>query len=151
MRTKLALAATAAMAAGLTIATPAAAQDYRYNGYNNAPYGNAYGYNRGGGQALHSQVEEIKRDIYHFGRSGALTGREANKLTKRANDLHQRIQRASYNGFGVDHREYRSIQERIANLQRQVGHDLRDRGNGRDDAKWKRYRGWGGQRGYGRY
>lgn len=156
MRTKIALAATALIAAGMTLATPAAAQDYRYGGYNNAygaPYGQAYGYgyNRGADpRMLHGQVEEIRRDIHHFGQRGMLTGHEANKLTRRADDLHRRI--ASVGRYGVDHREFQSLQNRIANLQREVAKDLRDRGNGRDDQRWNRYRAYGAPGyGYGRY
>ena len=88
MRTKLAIAATAALAAGVTVATPAAAQDYRYGGYNNAPYGQAYGYNRGADpRMLMGQLEQIKRDIHHFAAQRMITGHERNKLMRRAEQI----------------------------------------------------------------
>ena len=134
---KAALAATA-LAAGLT-AVPASAdaqQRYQHSGYERQY--DRYGA-RGEVRQLRFQVEEMRRDIWHFDRRGMLTSREARKLDRQANRLLNRINRMSHRG--LNHGEYRSAEQGIRNLQREIRHDLRDRGNGRDDRRYRDYRG----------
>lgn len=140
MRIRLAIAATA-LVAGLTAApaTADAQQRYQHSGYERQyDRHDNYGY-RGDVRQLRYQVQEMRRDIAHFDRRGMLTNREARKLDRQAGKLLQRIHRMSYRG--LNRGEYRSAQQGIANLQRAIRHDLRDRGNGRDDRRWREHRG----------
>ena len=139
MRHRLAFAA-AALAAGLSFATPAAADQQRYDQRGGYGYdrGSGYGYgDRAEVRQLRYRVAEIRRDIDHFARRGMITHREANKLMSSANRLDHRIARSARHG--LNRGEWRSAQEGIRRLQQEIRHDLRDRGDGRDD-RYGRYR-----------
>ena len=140
MRTRLALIA-ATMAAGLTVATPAAAQGYydapRYDSRAGYGYDHGYGY-RADVRQLHYQIAEMRRDIHRFDRRGLITPREARKLDNKAVKLQRRIARMGH--YGMNRGEWMAAQRGIANLHREIRHDLRDRGNGRDDRRWRKDR-----------
>lgn len=140
MKTRFAFAA-AALATGLAFATPAAADQQRYAPRydSRADYGYGYGYgyrDRADVRQLRYRVSEIRRDIDHFARRGMITRREANKLMDSAHRLDRRIARSARNG--MNRGEWRSAQEGIRRLQNEIRHDLRDRGDGRDD-RYGRY------------
>lgn len=110
-------------ASTLAIAAPAAAQ---YGQPYGAPYGNAYGYNNNHGQVrnLMVRVNQIERQIAQLDRRNILSDREAYRLRNEANALERRIRQASYNG--LNYREQREIQVRIAQLELRVRREATD-------------------------
>lgn len=147
---KLMMTATAIgiAAAGMT-AAPAAAEAQRYGGYGyeQPRYDQRYAYNtRATANRLIRDVRQIRRDIRHFDRVNAISGKEARKLDKKARKVERRVYKKSRNGL---HRgEVRELRQDIRQLHRELRRDVRDGRHGRygygyrdndryDDDRWE--------------
>lgn len=147
--------ATVIGAAAFLATSPAAAQQQRY-------FGNQYGQHdrydrhdgygqRNGYQGRHfaygkiremqQRVAQMRQDIRHFDRIGAISGKEGRRLDKQASHLQRRIAKMGHNG--LTRGEYQSARSGIRNLRAAIQRDLHD---GR---RWGNY-GYGYQ-GYDRY
>ena len=114
------LISAAVAASAFAVASPAAAQYYLQ------PQGNAYGYQANYGQArsLIARVDQIRRQIDRLDSRDRITEREARNLRYQANVLRDRVRRASFNG--LNNRERRDIEVRIANLEQRVRYEVSD-------------------------
>lgn len=141
-------------ASTLAIAAPAAAQwtvsygnqyGNQYAGQYGSPYGNAYGYNNNRGQArvLQVRVNQLERQIHQLDRRNILSEREARRLRYQANMIERQLRAASYNG--LNRREYRSIELRLARLEQNIRYQASD-GNRRYGSNQ-----YGYQNGYNAY
>lgn len=106
-----------------------------------APYGNAYGYQNNYGQVrrLEVRLQQIRREIERLDRRNILSNREANRLQNEARALQNRIRQLGYNG--LNGRERYEVEQRINRLEYRIRREATD-GN--------RYRGGDRQRD-GRY
>ena len=135
---KFLISAAVAAAATLSIASPAAAQygqrggyDQR-GGYNQQGRGYGYGQGRADHQAVQQllrNVERIEQRIQRSYQRRAISQREAQRLSREASDVRQRILRAGRNG--LSQREYLSLQSRVNQLQHHVREERRDGDNRR--------------------
>ena len=115
---KFVIAATLA-ASALTVAAPAAAQNY--------PQGNAYGYNNSGyGQVrrLQVRIDQLQRQIVQLDRRNILSEREASRLRAESRTLEQRLRYASRNG--LNGRERYDIERGIQRLEYRIQREARD-------------------------
>ena len=132
------LIAAAAIATVAGVAAPAAAQwaPQYASGYNNSGYNNGYnqgyngsynqGYNRyGNGSALENRIGQIRQDIRHLERRGALSRWEGRSLEMQARNLQLRVRQMAFNG--VDPRERFVIDRQISRLEWQVRREANDR------------------------
>jgi len=107
------------VASALAMAAPAAAQWAQ-------PRGDAYGHNNNYGQvrSLMVRVNRIEQQINQLDRRNILSNREADRLRREANTLERRLAQASRNG--LNNRETREIQVRIAQLEQNVRYQATD-------------------------
>jgi hypothetical protein len=126
----------AAAGAAVVAASPAAAQFYPQP--QAAPYGNAYGYNNGWGQAraLQVRLDQIERQIARLDRRDRIGDRSANRLRDEANSIERRLHRAARNGLNPY--EANDLQTRIARLEQRVQYSLANR-NGYRSAGYNGY------------
>ncbi|WP_260484356.1 hypothetical protein [Sphingomicrobium flavum] len=139
MRKILMTAAAFGIAAAGVTAAPAAAEAQRYGGYGyeqpryDSRYDNRYdrrydqryfAWSRQQQQRLNQRVAEMRRDIRHFDRIDAISGKEARKLDKKARKVQQRIYAWGRNG--LDRREIGTIRQDIRSLRYSIQRDLRD-------------------------
>jgi len=120
----LALVATGS---ALAFATPAAAQYYPSPPAYAAPYGNAYGYNNNVGQvrSLQVRINNVQRQIRQLDRRDRIRDGQADRLRREANQLENRLQRATR--YGLNGREANDINVRIARLEQRVQYSLASR------------------------
>ena len=113
----------ALIAAGsaLAVATPATAQYY------NAPYGNAYGYQNNWGQvrSLQARINNVQRQIRQLDRVNRIRDGQADRLRREANQIENRLQRATR--FGLNGYEANDINIRIARLEQRVQYSMAQR------------------------
>ena len=122
---KIMISAAAAVTA-LAVAAPAAAQwgGQPAYGYGN-PYGNGYNNNYGHVRSLQIRLNNIERQINRLDQRNVLSEREADRLRRQANQLERRIRYSAQNG--LNHYEYRDIQNRIVQLEYRVQREAHDR------------------------
>ena len=123
------VAATSALA----FAAPASAQNYPGQ---QAPYGNAYGYNNYGQvRRLQAQIDQVQRHISRLDRRNILSEREANRLRNESRDIERQLRYMARNGLNPN--EANSIHYRINRLEQRIAYEARD-GNrwGRSDRRW---------------
>jgi len=129
----------AAAGAALLAATPAAAQYYPGQP---APYGNAYGYQNNWGQVrqLQARLNNVERQINHLDRRDRIGDRSADRLRDEANRVERRLRDRARGG--LDYRELRDLEVRVARLEQRVQFAMNDRGrwgyNNRDDRSDRR-------------
>jgi hypothetical protein len=111
----------AAASAALVAAAPASAQGY--GGYNQ---GRHYGHQADNGlaQRFHQQIGQLEQRIERSAQRRAISPGEYRSLRNRAAQLHQRLQRASYNGLSRG--EAQDISNRIEDLRRRIRDERRD-------------------------
>jgi ribosomal protein S15P/S13E len=146
---KILISAAVAAAATLSIASPAAAQ-YSQRGYDQRGYDQRGGYDdRRGGyddrrgygygqdradrqqvQMLLRQVERIEMRIQRSYERRAISGREAQRLSREATNVRQRIYNAGRDG--LSQREFFVLRERVQRLQ----HHLREERRDGDNRRW---------------
>jgi hypothetical protein len=112
----------AAASAALVAAAPASAQGY-YGGYNQ---GRQFGYqgDHGLAQRFHQQIGQLENRIQRSAQRRAISAGEYRSLRNRAAQLHQRLQRFSYNGLSRG--EAQDISNRIEDLRRRIRDERRD-------------------------
>ena len=125
------ISAAVAAAATLAIASPAAAQ-FSQRGYDNR---RGYGYGQGRAdrqqvQMLLQQVERIEQRIQRSYQRRAISGREAQRLSREATNVRQRIYNAGRDG--LSQREFFVLRERVQRLQ----HHLREERRDGDNRRW---------------
>lgn len=120
----LALAATGS---ALAFATPAAAQYYPAPAVYAQPYGNAYGYNNNWGQvrSLQARINNVQRQIRQLDRRDRIRDGQADRLRREANQIENRLQRASR--YGLNGYEANDINIRIARLEQRVQYSVAQR------------------------
>ena len=139
------LISIAAAASALAVAAPAAAQYYpappAYGSPYGAPYGNAYGYHNNWGhvRALQARVDQLQRQITQLDRRNIITNREARNLRNESRAVERRLRETAR--YGLNPREARAVEVRIARLEQKIFRDVRDgrRGNWRDDRRGYSY------------
>lgn len=138
----------AAAASALAVATPAAAQyypappayGYGYQappayGYGYpAPQGYAYGYQNAYGvaRALQARLDNLQRHIRHLDRRNMITSREARNLRAESRAIERRLRETAR--YGLQPRERRAVEIRIARLEQKIVRDMRDGRRG-----WRAY------------
>jgi hypothetical protein len=120
----LALAATGT---ALAFATPAAAQYYPGNPGYAQPYGNAYGYQNNWGQvrSLQVRINNVQRQIRQLDRRNNIRDGQADRLRREANQIENRLQRATR--YGLNGYEANDINIRIARLEQRVQYSVAQR------------------------
>jgi len=115
--------------AALFAASPAAAQYYPQPQYG-APYGQAYGFqnNRGPARALQARLNNVERQINRLDRRDRIGDRGADRLRHEANRIERRLNDRARGGLNP--REFRDIEVRIARLEQQVQYSLANRYGG---------------------
>jgi TolA-binding protein len=124
----------AAAASALAFAAPASAQYYPGQ---QAPYGNAYGYNNYGHvRSLQAHIDQVQRQISRLDQRNILSEREANRLRNESRDIERQLRYMARNGLNPN--EANSINNRINRLEQRVAYEARD-GNrwGRNDGNWQ--------------
>jgi len=123
---KVVLALVAAGSA-LAFATPAAAQYYPAPPAYGAPYGNAYGYQNNWGQvrSLQVRINNVQRQIKQLDRRDRIRDGQADRLRREANQLENRLQRATR--YGLNGYEANDINVRVARLEQRVQYSLANR------------------------
>ena len=113
--------------AALVAASPASAQYYPQPGYG-APYGNAYGYNKGvrNVRALQVRVDRIQRDLARLVRVRAISPNEFRNRNEDARDIERRLRRDFRDGRGLNGNEIVGIERRIVRLEQRIARDTRD-------------------------
>jgi hypothetical protein len=106
------LISAAAAVSALAVASPAAAQYYPAPGYG-APYGNAYGYNRGGNPWVR-EIQQIRYQADVLGRQGRLTRAEARDLFRDIQSAERAIYRKSRYGLSI--REARRLDNKLGRI-----------------------------------
>lgn len=99
---------SAALIAAATVAAPASAQSYRYHG----------------GQ-IERQVDQIENRIHRAAERRVISKREASRLLGQANQIDRLADR--YGRDGINSREHRDLQNRLAQLQQQLRWERQDR------------------------
>ena len=112
------LISIAAAGTALAFAAPASAQF--------VPQG--YGYQHGGVRALQFRVNSIQRQIEQLGARRLISRNEYNGLRSEARRVERQLRQSAR--YGLDYREMRNAEYRIARLEQHVRHEVRD-GNGR--------------------
>jgi len=147
------LIGAATLFAGAALAAPASAQYYpvapqvpQYANPYGSPYGYGYGQQGSFGQVriLQARVHQLKRQIREFDRRNVISGREAQRLRREANNVEHRLVHASR--FGLDARERFEIERRIVRLEQRIWREARDGRNwgrygygyGSSDGRWDR-------------
>ena len=112
----------AAASAALVAAAPASAQGY-YGGYDQ---GRHYGYQGDHGlvRSFHQQIAQLEQRIERSAQRRAISPGEYRSLRNRASQLHQRLQRLSYNGLSRG--EAQDISNRIQDLRQRIRDERRD-------------------------
>jgi len=113
----------AAAGAAVIAATPAAAQYYPGQP---APYGNAYGYQNNWGQvrALQARLNNVERQIGRLDHRDRIGDRSADRLRDEANRIERKLRDRSRGG--LDYREMRDIEVRIARLEQRIQYAMND-------------------------
>jgi len=113
----------AAAGAAVIAATPAAAQYYPGQP---APYGNAYGYQNNWGQvrALQARLNNVERQIGRLDHRDRIGDRSAGRLRDEANRIERKLRDRSRGG--LDYREMRDIEVRIARLEQRIQYAMND-------------------------
>ncbi len=123
---------TAAVAAA-TVATaaPAAAQ-YRGNDHNRGGWSqnDHRGYNRQAVGQLHRDLAQVENRIERAAQRRAISVREYQSLRREAQNIRERLNRASRNG--LNQREVNELRSRIDRLEQRVRVERRDR----DGRRW---------------
>ena len=124
------LVAAAVATTALTAAAPAAAQYYPAPPpYQQPGYGYGYGqYNRGLTRAYQVRIDRLQLAIKRMDNRDRISEREARSLKAEARWVEQRIRAFSHNG--LNGRERRDLDQRLARLEQRLRYELRD-GNGR--------------------
>ena len=120
---KVLISAAAAVSA-LAFAAPAAAQYYPAPAPQ--PYGNAYGYNNNYGQvrSLQVRIDRLQQRIERFDNRDRISEREASRLRKESRDIERRLRSAAR--YGLNPREFASIDSRIQRLEQRIFRDAND-------------------------
>jgi len=143
------LISLAVAASALAVATPASAQYYPQSqgygygqpqGYGYGQQGNGYNNNYGQVRRLQARIDQIQRQIQRLDRRGAIRNRQTDGLRAEARNIERRLRDVSR--FGIDPRESRDIEVRMARLEQQVRYAA---SNGRNGYGSNGY----GQNGYG--
>jgi len=113
----------AAAGAAMIAATPAAAQYYHGQP---APYGNAYGFQNNWGQvrSLQVRLDNVERQISRLDRRDRIGNRSAGRLQDEANRIERRLHDKARRG--LDYREARDIEVRIARLEQRIQFAMND-------------------------
>ena len=112
----------AAAASALAFAAPASAQYYPGQ---QAPYGNAYGYNNYGHvRSLQAHIDQVQRQISRLDQRNILSEREAARLRYESRDIERQLWYVGRNGLNPY--EATSIQRRISRLEQRVAYEARD-------------------------
>jgi len=113
----------AAAGAAVIAATPAAAQYYPGQP---TPYGNAYGYQNNWGQvrALQARLNNVERQIGRLDHRDRIGDRAADRLRDEANRIERKLRDRSRGG--LDYREMRDIEVRIARLEQRIQYAMND-------------------------
>ena len=112
----------AAAASALAFAAPASAQYYPGQ---QAPYGNAYGYNNYGHvRSLQAQIDQVQRHIDRLDQRNILSEREAGRLRNESRDIERQLRYVARNGLNPY--EANSVQRRISRLEQRVAYEARD-------------------------
>jgi len=145
---KILISAAVAAAATVAAASPASAQhrgydqryDQRYDDrrYDDRRYDDrddrrGYGRDFVNRQAVHQLIRDLDRAEYQIQRGiqrGNISPREAHGLRREAENIRQRLHRASRDG--LSHREFAQLRQRVSYLQQRVRYERRDR----DDRRW---------------
>ena len=117
----------AAAASALAFAAPASAQNYpgQYYSGQQAPYGNAYGYNNYGHvRSLQAHIDQVQRHIDRLDQRNILSEREAGRLRNESRDIERQLRYVARNGLNPY--EANSIQRRISRLEQRVAYEARD-------------------------
>lgn len=130
------LISVVAAASALAFAAPASAQNYPGQ---QAPYGNAYGYNNYGQvRRLQAQIDQVQRHISRLDQRNILSEREANRLRNESRDIERQLRYMARNGLSPN--EANSINYRINRLEQRVAYEARDGNrwgrNDRNDRNW---------------
>ena len=122
----------AAAGAAVIAATPAAAQNYPGQP---APYGNAYGYQNNWGQvrSLQARLNNVERQISRLDHRDRIGDRSADRLRDEANRIERKLRDRSRGG--LDYREMRDIEVRIARLEQRIQYAMNDT-YGRNRDRW---------------
>lgn len=104
---------SAALLSATAIAAPAAAQSW----------GNGYG-NNNSRSNIQRQVNQIEQRIQRAAQRRTISGSEANRLLRRADQLERLAYR--YERNGLTQREHYELQSRLQNLRAQLQEDRRD-------------------------
>lgn len=122
----------AAAGAAVIAATPAAAQNYPGQP---APYGNAYGYQNNWGQvrSLQARLNNVERQISRLDHRDRIGDRSADRLRDEANRIERKLRDRSRGG--LDYREARDIEVRIARLEQRIQYAMNDN-YGRNRDRW---------------
>lgn len=124
------LIAAATLATAVSAAAPAAAQYYQQSPYG-SPYAygqNNYGYSYGNGSRVQQQINQLRRQIRQLDLQNTIGHREAMRLDWEAQSLQQRARQFGYNG--IDPRETRYLEQRVASLEYQVQRVVSSHGYG---------------------
>ena len=132
--------AAALAASALTVATPAAAQNYQGNGYGYqgngyGNYGDGYNNNYGQVRRLKARIDQVQHQINRLDSRDVLSEREASRLRAESRTLEYRLRRAAQ--YGLNGRERYEIERGIQRLEQHVWREARD-GNGRRDGNYWR-------------
>jgi len=122
----------AAAGAAIIAATPAAAQYYPSQP---APYGNAYGYQNNWGQvrSLQARLNNVERQISRLDHRDRIGDHSADRLRDEANRIERKLRDRSRGG--LDYREMRDIEVRIARLEQRIQYAMNDT-YGRNRDRW---------------
>ena len=123
---KKTILALIAAGSALAVATPAAAQNYPGQAYG-APSGNAYGYPNKWGQvrSLQVRIDNVQRQIRQLDRRNNIRDGQADRLRREANQIENRLQRATR--YGLNGYEANDINIRIARLEQRVQYSVAQR------------------------
>jgi hypothetical protein len=142
---KVLISAAAAVSA-FAFAAPAAAQYYpappppQAYGYNGYGY-NGYGNNYGGVRNLQVRIDSLQQRINRFDSRDRVSEKEARRLRNESRDIERRLHSAAR--YGLNPREYASIDNRIRVLEQHIYRDVRDgRGWGRGGQWGYNNNGW---------
>jgi hypothetical protein len=124
----------ALLTATMAVATPAAAQyGGQGYGYDAQHRGQGYGYGQFRGGGIERELGEIRQQIRIGFDRGFLTRGEAERLSREADHIQNRLQRRSWDGLNFRERE--DLQRRIAELRQRLRFESFDRDR-RHDRRW---------------
>jgi hypothetical protein len=114
-----------AAGSALSLAVPAAAQQWAPPTYRYAPYNYGYGFSGiNFARSMQARVQRVRSDIRTMQMRRVLSWREASNLDNQARGLERRIFRASRNG--ISPREARNLEGGLRNLEYRVQREATD-------------------------